>query len=335
MKELIKKLTEISSPSGREDSIRETIISEIKDHVDEHKVDNLGSVIALKKGTSGKKILFDGHMDEIGLVVTNIDDKGFLRVESVGGVSPYILLGSHLRFENDVTGVVGVESETMKDAGKNIKELNYDLLYVDIGAVNKEDAEKKISVGTFGTYDSRFYDLGKRLVSKAMDDRIACAIMIQAIKEIERPKDDIYFAFTVQEEVGIVGASVAGFDIKPDMAIALDVTEGPDTPKGFKRIGFKLGGGPTIKIKDMASISASSVVSKLKTVAEKNNIPYQYEILIFGGTNARGYQTTGAGIPSGTISIPCRYVHSPHEMVDYDDVLNSVRLLQSVVKEGV
>ena len=335
MKRLIEKLVTISSPSGREHAIREVIAGEIKPHVDEMKIDPLGNLVALKKGKSGRKLLFDGHMDEIGVVVTHVDSKGFLRVDSIGGLSPYMLLGSRLVFETGASGIVDVEGETVKDFGEAMKSLDYDHIFVDIGATDKGDAEKKAPVGTFGTYDSTFVDLGKRLVSKSMDDRIACAIMIQVVKELEQPEDDVYFVFAVQEEVGIVGASVAAFDIMPDMAVAIDVTAGPDTPKSFKRMGFKLGGGPTIKIKDRGSISSSRVVTRLKEVAEKRDIPTQYEVLIFGGTDARGYQTTGRGIASGTVSIPCRYVHSPHEMVDYDDVLNAVRLLKALAEEGV
>lgn len=335
MKELIKKLVEISSPSGREDVIREAITQEIKDHVDEIKVDPLGSLIALKKGKSGKKLLFDAHMDEIGVVVTHVDDKGFLRIDMIGGVSPYRLLGARIIFETGAHGVVGVEGETMKQAGEIMKSLDFDHIYVDVGATSREEAEKLSPVGTFGTYDAGFIDLGSRLVSKAMDDRIACAILVQTIKELETPKDDVYFVFAVQEEVGLVGASVAAFDIMPDMAIAVDVTAGPDTPKSFKRMGFKLGGGPTIKIKDQASVSSSKVVSRLKEVADSRSIPTQYEVLIFGGTDARGYQTTGRGIPVGTVSVPTRYVHSPNEMVDYKDVLDSVRLLKALAEEGI
>ncbi|MFA6975830.1 MAG: M42 family peptidase, partial [Mesotoga sp.] len=296
MKRLIEKLVTISSPSGREHAVREVIAGEIKPYVDEMKIDPLGNLVALKKGKSGRKLLFDGHMDEIGVVVTHVDSKGFLRVDSIGGLSPYMLLGSRLIFETGASGIVDVEGETVKDFGEAMKSLDYDHIFVDIGATDKGDAEKKAPVGTFGTYDSTFVDLGKRLVSKSMDDRIACAIMIQVVKELEQPEDDVYFVFAVQEEVGIVGASVAAFDIMPDMAVAIDVTAGPDTPKSFKRMGFKLGGGPTIKIKDRGSISSSRVVTRLKEVAEKRDIPTQYEVLIFGGTDARGYQTTGRGI---------------------------------------
>lgn len=335
MKELIKRLTETRSPSGREAEITKVLIEELEGHIDGYRIDPLGNLIAWKKGTSGKKLLLDGHMDEIGVVVSNIDDNGFLRIEMIGGVSPYMLLGTRIMFDNGIIGVVDVEGETGKIWGQNMKNLDFDVIFVDIGVTSREEAEKLVPVGSFGTYDAGFYDGGKRLISKSMDDRIACAILVQIARELETPKDDVYFVFSVQEEVGLVGASVAGFDIKPDMAIAIDVTAGPDTPKSLKRMGFKLGGGPAIKIKDKASVSSSVFVSRLTEVAKKNEIPFQYEILIFGGTNARGYQVTGSGTVAGTISVPTRYVHTPHEMVDYDDVLNSVKLLKKLAEEGI
>lgn len=335
MKELIKKLVEVISPSGREDKVREVIIEEIKGLVDELRVDPLGNLIALKKGGSGKKLLLDGHMDEIGVVVTHVDEAGFLRIDALGGVSPYMLLGSRISFETGAVGVVGIEGETLKAAGETMKCLDFDHIFVDIGASDRAGAEELAPIGTFGTYNSKFADLGDKLVSKSMDDRIACAILIQVIKELEAPKDDVYFVFAVQEEVGLVGASVAAFDIMPDMAVAVDVTAGPDTPKSFKRMGFKLGKGPTIKIKDRGSVSSSKVVSRLKEVAAKRSIPVQLEVLIFGGTDARGYQTTGKGIAAGTVSVPTRYVHSPNEMVDYGDVLDTVKLLRALAEEGI
>ena len=335
MKELIKKLVEISSPSGREDAIREAIAEEVRDYVDELRVDALGNLICMKRGKSGKKLLLDAHMDEIGVVVTHIDEKGFLRIDMLGGVSPYMLLGSRIIFESGAYGITSTEGESAREAGEIMKSLDFDHIFVDIGASSREEAEKLAPIGTFGTYDSKFRDLGEKLVSKSMDDRIACAILVQTIKELKEPADDVYFVFAVQEEVGIVGASVAAFDIMPDMAVAVDVTAGPDTPKSFKRMGFKLGAGPTIKIKDRGSVSSSRVVSRLKEVADIRSIPVQYEVLIFGGTDARGYQITRKGIAAGTVSVPTRYVHSPNEVVDYNDVLNTVRLLKALAEEGV
>ncbi|MEN2984473.1 MAG: M42 family metallopeptidase [Dictyoglomaceae bacterium] len=331
MKDLVRKLTQTSSPSGRESEIRNVILDEVKDFIDGYEIDKLGNLIVWKKGRSDEKLLLDAHMDEIGVVATYIDDKGFIRIEPVGGISPYNLLGSTISFPN-VKGIVGVEGETQEDLTKNIRELNFDKIFVDIGVGDKERAEELVPPGTFGVYDAPFIDLGERIVSKAMDDRIGCAIIIEVLKR-SKPYHNLYATFSVQEEVGLVGASTVAFNIKPDMAIAVDVTSYSDTPKGNKRMSLILGKGPAIKIKDSASISDRRVVEKLRSLAEKNNIPYQIEVLLRGGTNAAVLQTTGEGIVSGTLSIPTRYVHSPHEMVDLKDVENAVKLLISLAEE--
>ena len=329
MKELVKKITEIYSPSGREHAVREFILNEIKDYVDEIKTDKLGNLIAIKKGTSGKTLLFDAHMDEIGLVVTHITETGFLKVDAVGGVNPATLIGARVQF-NGNTGIIGLEGETAKERMENSKNLSLDNLYVDMGVNTREEAEKLAPIGTFGTYIAHFEEIGDKWLSKAMDDRIACAALIQSAKEMKNNKNTVIFAFTVQEEVGLVGSSVAAYEYDVDMAIAVDVTLALDTPKAFKRMEMKLGAGPCIKIKDAASISDIDVVNFMKKAAENNNIPYQFEVLIFGGTNAASYQKTKSGIPSSTLSIATRYIHSPNELVSKKDVENSVKLLTAM-----
>lgn len=330
MKNLIKKLTETYSPSGREERIRNTILEELKGYIDGYNIDKLGNLIVWKKGRKEGKILLDAHMDEIGVLATFIDDRGFIRIEPVGGISPYNLLGTSISFPN-AEGFVGVEGETMEEYTKNIKNLDFDKIFVDIGVKNKEEAENLVPPGTFGVYSATFKDLGNRLVSKAMDDRIGCAIIIEVFKR-SSPLYDLYGTFSIQEEIGLVGASVVAFNIKPDIAIAIDVTAHSDTPKGSKRMSLELGKGPAIKIKDSASISDRKIVEILRNTAEKNNIPYQVEILLRGGTNAAVLQRTGEGIPAGTLSIPTRYVHTPHEMVDINDVENAINLLKLLVE---
>jgi endoglucanase len=335
MKELIRKLTQVSAPSGREKKVHTVILEELKGFIDGYHYDNVGNLIVWKNGNgeNKKKIIFDGHADEIGLVITHIDDNGFLRVDPVGGVNPLMLLGTLVTFDG-VTGIVSFEGETEEEAKKSFTQPSFDRIFVDIGVVNKEEAKKKVHIGQFGTYISSFVDLDPMLVSKSMDDRIACAIVIQVLKSTLTPYHDIYGVFSIQEEVGILGAKVAAYDLHADMAIAVDVTAHTDTPKAYKRMDLQLGKGPAIKIKDKASISDETVVNTLVECAKANEIPYQFEVLIFGGTNAHGYQLTGAGIKSGTLSIPCRYVHSPHEMVHYQDVLDAVRLLQAVSQKS-
>ncbi|HPE68679.1 MAG TPA: M42 family metallopeptidase [Thermotogota bacterium] len=332
MKETLQRLTAISAPSGREKPVQQAILQELEGVIDGHRLDPVGNLVVWKegKGTHPKKILLDGHSDEIGLVITRIDEKGFLRVDPVGGVNPLTLLGTMVRF-GDYPGVVAFEGETSEELSKNFKHPSYDILFVDIGATSKEDAENKVQVGQFGTYVSSFWEMGPMWVSKSQDDRVACAIIIEVFRGLKACENTVYGVFSVQEEVGLVGSSVAAFDIHPDIAIAIDVTANSDTPKTFKRMDLQLGKGPTIKIKDRASISDAKIVDLLESTAKQNQIPFQFEVLLFGGTNAAGYQVTGPGIPSGTLSIPCRYVHSPHEMVHQSDVENAIRLLSKVV----
>ena len=335
LRNLVKTFTEISAPSGREERIREAILRSLDGHIDGHRVDSLGNLIVWKNGKDDRKILFDAHMDEVGVVVTHIDG-AFLRVEPIGGMNPRYLLGAEIRFLTDppVYGVVGVEGESVEEYNKNLKELNFDRIYVDIGAASEEEARSSISVGTFGVYNAGFRENGGRYVSKAMDDRIGCAVLVQLMRELADPRHTVYCVFSIQEETGLVGASVAGYDLHPDVVVAVDVTASVDTPKANKRMAMKLDAGPAIKVMDVLSISDRRVVDKLVKVAEKHAIPHQMEVLIVGGTNAAAYQRTRAGIPAATVSIPARYVHSPHEMVSESDVLNTVKLLKHYVEEA-
>jgi len=332
MKELIKKLTETFGPSGREDEIRNVILEEIKDHVDGYKVDKVGNILAWK-GQGEKKILLDAHMDEIGVVVTNIDENGFLRIEPVGGVSPYTIFKKRIKFEK-TAGVVGMEGETTDEIEKNLSKLSFDKLYVDIGAKNREEAEKIVPIGSFGVYDSYFMEVGGRYVSKAMDDRIGCAVIIEVLERVKSPNVTIFASFSVQEEVGLVGASVVAYDVMPDEAIAVDVTDSADTPKAIKRHPMVLGKGPALKVMDKASISDRNILERLINTAEKRGIPYQMEVLIFGGTNAAVLQRTRYGIPSATVSIPTRYLHTPSEMVEPSDIDGTVELLVAYLEGG-
>ncbi|WP_448536419.1 M42 family metallopeptidase [Pseudothermotoga sp.] len=334
MTELIKKLTEAYGPSGRESEVHGLILEELSSYIDGYKFDAVGNLLVWKYGSSGKKILFDAHSDEIGLVVTNITEKGFLRVDAVGGVLPQTFVGHRVRFANTV-GVVYVEGETEEERKKNWTNLTLDNMFVDIGAKSYEEAKSKVPIGSFGVYDSYFFEMGDYLVSKAMDDRIGCAVIVELFKRLKSCPNTIIGSFSVQEEVGLVGASVAAYTLVPDVCIAIDVTDSADYPKAFKRHSMVLGKGPAIKVKDKASISNRMVVEKLVELAEASEIPYQMEVLALGGTNAAALQRTRAGIASATVSIPTRYVHSPSEMVCKDDVENTVRLLIEYAMKGV
>lgn len=328
MKELIEQLVTAYGPSGHEDNIRALIQKAIAPHVDDVRTDALGNLIALKRGQKSEKpIMVAAHMDEIGLVVTYIDEKGFLRFAPTGGVSPVTLVGSRVRFANGALGLIGWEKWLRPDAGTSRPEINE--LYIDVGASRREDVP--IRVGDAAVFERPFEAVGQRLVAKALDDRIGCAIAIQALQEIEQPINDTYFVFTVQEEVGTRGAVTAAFSVEPAVGLAIDVTLVGDTPKA-RPMAVSLGQGPAIKIMDTGMLAHPGVVDWMARTAEAQGIPYQREVLQGGSTDARAIQLSRAGVPSGCLSIPCRYVHTPSEMVDWGDVQHAKKLLVALLQ---
>ncbi|HOB08054.1 MAG: M42 family metallopeptidase [Limnochordia bacterium] len=326
MKNLIKDLVESYGPTGFETEVTNKIRTYIADKVDECYVDALGNLIARKKG-SGKKVMFSAHADEIGVIVTYIDDDGFLRFSNVGGLNLLTLLGGRVRFANGVIGVIGKEKGELKD-------LTLDKLFIDIGAATKDEAQKKVSIGDFAVFHREFADLGQRLVAKSMDDRIGCAVLVEAIRRLDHSDHDLYFVFSAQEEVGLRGARTAAYSIDPDLGIAIDVTRTGDTPEA-PRMDVSLGKGAAIKVKDSSVIAHPKVKNLMVRLAEADQIKYQLEVLEAGGTDAGAIHLTKSGVPSGTISIPCRYVHSPSEMVDLDDVENCVKLILAICRDSL
>ncbi len=324
MKELIKELSEAYGPSGREEAVRKIIQGKLKPLADNMEVDSLGNLIVHKKGP-GKRIMLAAHMDELGLMVTFIDKNGFLRFSNVGGISPHVLLGERVVFNNGTAGTIGCEKiDSMKD-------LNFKKLYIDIGASQKKEAEDKVRIGDTAVYQRNCLDLGGRIISKALDDRVGCAVLIQVLQEIESPANDLFFVFTVQEEVGVRGARTSAYRIKPDYGLAVDVTRTGDTPES-ETMSVALGKGPTIKVKDTLIISHPRVKKLMVDAAEKAGIPYQLEVLERGGTDSGAIHLSRGGVPSGVMSIPCRYIHTPSEMVDYQDVIHGVGLLKNILE---
>jgi putative aminopeptidase FrvX len=328
MKKLLQKLTEAFGPSGYEDNVRDIVRAEVGPLVDEIKVDALGNLIARKmpgrQAKGSRKIMIAAHMDEIGLIVSHVDENGFIRFSPIGGVFRRYVLGGRVRFLNGTQGVIGF------DRLDNINELpTLDKVYIDVGATGKKDCPVKI--GDIAAFDRQFTDLGNRLVAKSMDDRVGVLVAIETLRTLKSTLHDVYFVFTTQEEVGTRGAATAAYGVDPDVGIAIDVTPAGDTPNALK-MEMALGKGPCIKIQDPSMIADPRVVSWMIRAAEKSNLPYQREVLLQGGTDARAIQLTRGGVPAGCLSIPVRYVHSPSEMVDYSDVQNSVKLLTAVLR---
>ncbi len=319
--DILRKLTQTYGPSGREDKIRKAIEEIASPYADEVYTDALGNLIVRKKG-DGKKIMVAAHMDEIGVVATLIDDNGFIRFSSVGGLYNKDLLGRRVRFLNGIVGVIGSEEEN--------KERKIMKMYIDIGAKDKEACEKSISIGDMAVFCGDFYEDNDTIISKALDNRSGCYVLLKTLEKINS-KNDLYFVFTTQEEVGLRGARTSSFSISPDYALAIDVTDTGDTPDGIK-MATKLSGGAAIKIMDRSILCDSFIRSKLAELASKNDIPYQLEVMNYGGTDAGAISLSGAGVKTGGISIPTRYIHSPSEMINKKD-LNSVISLLSVFLE--
>ncbi len=329
MKDLIRKFVEAFGPSGYEDRTRAVIQDEVEKYADGVSVDVLGNLIALKKGDgTGKKIMIAGHMDEIGVIVLSIDDNGFLRFSNVGGLNPAIVLGQRVVFENGTVGVIGWERVD------DLKDLKLERLFIDIGAKSRQEAESKVSVGDMAGFHVPVVDLGARLVSKGLDDRIGCAVMALAMQRMGGTPNDCYFVFTVQEEVGLRGARTSAFAVSPDLGIALDVTRTGDTPKSIT-MAVGLGKGAAIKVKDSSVVVSPKVKNLMVETAKKHGIPYQFEVLEAGGTDSGAIHMTKEGVPSGVISIPTRYIHSQCEMVDLGDVEACTNLLVKILEGPV
>lgn len=329
MKPLIQKLTETFSPSGYETIIREIIRDEVKPFADEIRVDALGNLIVRKgsKGKNGKRIMLAAHMDEIGLMTTHVDENGFVRFTSIGGIRPAALTGSRVRFVDGAPGTIN--SDRITDLAKAP---TLDQCFIDVGATSKKDCPVK--VGDVCAFERPFLDMGKRMVAKSMDDRIGCTVLIETLRSLKTSPHEIHFVFTTQEEVGTRGATPSAFGIDPDIGLAVDVTLTGDTPKS-KPMSVSLGKGPAVKVKDTGMLADPRIVEWMCATAEKAKIPYQREVLEGGSTDARAIQLTRSGVPAGCLSIPCRYVHTPSEMVDYSDVQNSVKLLVALLSAPV
>ena len=331
MKKLLQQLTETFGPSGYEANVRAIVQAEVESLADEMRVDALGNLIVRKRPTNAgkdtKKIMIAAHMDEIGIIVSHVDENGFVRFASIGGVFVRYILGSRVHFLNGTKGVVGY------DRLEKVNEVPaMDKIYIDVGATSKKDCPVK--VGDVAAFDRPFIEMGDRLVAKSMDDRVGVLVAIETLRALKSTPHDVYFVFTTQEEVGVRGAVTSAHGIDPDVGIAIDVTPSGDTPNAMK-MEMTLGNGPCIKIQDVSLIADPRIVQWMIRTAEKNKIPYQREVLLIGGTDARAMQLTRAGVPVGCISIPVRYVHSPSEMVDYSDVQNSVKLLTALLNTKI
>ncbi len=322
--ELLQRLTQTFGPSGFEDNIRSVIQEVVEPLADEVRVDALGSLVARTGNPEGKKLILAAHMDEVGVMVTHVEEKGYLRFTAIGGVWSFNRIGGRVRFESDTVGVVYLERREDKSKVPGLPQL-----FIDVGATSREDAP--VGVGDPAVFVGPLERQGSRLISKCMDDRIGCYILIEVLRQLKTTPYDVYVVFSTQEEITLSGARTSAFRIRPDLAISIDVTQTGDTPKALP-MAVDLGKGPAIKIKDAGMIAHPLVRDMLIEAAEKAGLPYQREVLLGGTTDAAVMQLVHAGVPSGCVSVPCRFIHSSSEMVDEADVENSVALLLAALQ---
>ncbi len=329
MLDTLKTMLAVYGPSGNETAVAEAAKKLLAGKVDAAKIDNMGNLIVEKKGAkTGKTIMFSAHMDQIGFIVTAVEDEGFLRVGPVGGHDPAELTTRHVVFGNGVHGVL--ESQPTKG-----EKTTFSHLFVDIGAKDKADALNRVQLGDMCVYAPDFYEVGSsRVVSPSLDDRCACALLIELLLSVKKPENTIIGVFSTQEEVGCRGAATAAYGVAPDLGVAIDVTAWGDTPE-TKLPAVKLGEGAAVKFMDRSMIASPRVRDLLIKCAEEAKAPYQREILLFGGTDGGAIQHTMGGIPAGTLSIPCRYIHSRCEMIDMRDMDSSLKILQQFVQQKI
>lgn len=337
--ETLEKLSNACGVAGREEEVRSLMKKFLKPHVDEVKEDKLGNVIGIKKGNkNAHKVMLAAHMDEIGLLVKTISKEGFLQFAKMGGIDDRVLFAQKVIVYTEkgpLHGIIGSKPPHIQKEEERKKVLAYDELFIDIGAENQEDAKKMgVKIGDPVSFDIKFANVGKNVViGKAFDDRVGCAVMIETVKRLKKTECAIYAVGTVQEEVGLRGATTAAFGIYPDIGIALDVTVAGDVP-GVKEVEapIKMRKGPSIEIADAGLIAHPKVLRLLVDTAEENKIPYQLETGLPGSTDAARISLTREGVPSGVISVPTRYIHSPASLLSLEDAENAVKLTVSAIE---
>lgn len=334
--DLLRKLTQTSGTPANEDAIREIVRKELEPLVDEIRQDNLGNLIGVKRGKGGPRVMLAAHMDQIGFMVSHIDDKGFLRINPTGGFDPRTLLNQRVTVHGKkvLKGVIGSKPVHVLSAEERKKALEVKDYFIDLGLPG-DKVKELVRVGDMVTWVGELEELGDMWCSRAMDDRIGVYIMIEALKKLKDHDCTIYACATVQEEVGIRGATAAAAELKPEIGLALDVTIANDVPGAQEKDRVTImGGGIGIKHMDSASISSPKLVRHLQDVADSNKIPWQPEILPAGGTDAGAIWRVPGGAHVCTLSVPSRYVHSTVEMVHKEDVQGGIDLLAAWLGEA-
>lgn len=332
---LLKKLCEFNSISGDEKSVRNIIVSEIKPYADKITTDNLGNLIVLKKGTkqTDKTLMISAHMDEVGFMVTDITSDGYVKFDEVGGIDKRIVIGKSVTIgENNVCGAVGIKPIHLSKGDEATKIPPLSDMYIDIGAKSKEDALSYINYGDSINFDSPYLQTETSVMSKAIDDRFGCLVLIDMIKS--GVEYDTYFTFVVQEEVGLRGSTVAAYSVNPDFAIVVETTTAADVPEidNNKQV-CNLGNGAVISFMDRRTIYDKELVKLAFDVAKTKNIKAQYKKAVAGGNDSGAIHKSRNGVRTLAISLACRYLHAPSCVADKDDMESVCALTKEMAKQ--
>jgi len=334
--QLLKEIFETPGAPVYENRIREVVLREVESMGHKAQIDNLGNVTVHVKGREPKKVMVGAHMDEIGFMVTHIDEKGFIRFTTLGGFDPKTLTAQRviIHGKRDIIGVMGSKPIHLMSPDEREKSVKISDFFIDTG-LTADEVKRDVEIGNVITREREFIQMGKCFNCKSLDNRISVFILIETLRVIKDMPYDLYAVFTVQEEVGIRGAQVATLNIQPDFGFGLDTTIAYDVPgsKEHEQV-TRLGEGAAIKVMDSSVICDSRMVAYMKDVASRNSIPWQAEILTGGGTDTAGIQRmTAGGAISGAVSIPTRHIHQVIEMVHSEDVSNSIKLLKSSIEQ--
>ena len=332
--ELTKRLSLADGTSGDEKRVRELIKSRLPSDC-EVREDNLGNLIVFKKGakTPKNKLMLCAHMDEVGFIVTYITDEGYLRFSAVGGIIPAVVFGRKVAFPNGTTGVIAAKATHQVSKEDDDKQPQLDDLLIDIGAADKADAEKYVSLGDCCVFVSEYFEFGNGfLKGKALDDRIGCAVMTEMLNS--ESEYDMYFVFTVQEEIGARGAAAAAYGIKPDYAVVLETTTACDIAgvEGEKRV-CRCGMGCVCSYMDKGTMYDKELYSLAFDIAEKNGIKLQTKTVVAGGNDSKAIHISAGGIRTVALSVPCRYLHSPSCVVKKEDCDSLRKMASAMAKE--
>ena len=338
------ELSNLIGVPGHEEEVTDYILVKLeKLGVDKAWIDPLGNILAIREGTdpNGLKIMLDAHVDEVGFMISHVDERGFLTIEPLGGIDKRLMLGTLLEFQNDkrerIIGVVGSSPPHITKPEDREKVPDINEMFVDIGCASKEEVTKLgLDIGSVGTFYTKCILLNENtIIGKAFDDRTACNVLLHVLEELKGKEipHTLLISFAVQEEVGTRGAIVASYTLEPSIALALENTIASDVPGvPNQKVVTSLGNGPAVTAADRSLIVPKKILDRIKQAAELDNIKWQYKKPTYGGTDAGSISRSRSGVPSGVVSVPCRYIHGNTALLLVDDIIKTIKLVTNFCK---